>query len=63
MGKQIRLPFSKFEKNIYLFNTKSEIEVFEKFEDFLSFAERQSGQKLNAIPTDNGMEFMNKRIL
>ncbi|XP_075150565.1 uncharacterized protein LOC142224666 [Haematobia irritans] len=70
MGKQIRLPFNKNAHRASEIlelvhcdvcgpmeeHSLGESEVAAKFKEFLCFAERQSGEQLKTIRTDNGTE-------
>uniref|UniRef100_W4VRQ4 Putative retrovirus-related pol polyprotein from transposon tnt n=1 Tax=Corethrella appendiculata TaxID=1370023 RepID=W4VRQ4_9DIPT len=47
---------------VYFLKTKSQWEVCEKFQHFLNMAERQSGQQLKILRTDNGSEYVNHKF-
>ena len=47
---------------VYFLRTKSEDEVLKAFQTFHVLAERQTGQKIKIIRTDNGLEYTNKKF-
>lgn len=51
-----------FSRKLFLFVMKSKTEVFDIFSDFVNMAEKQTGQTLKAIRTDNGTEFVNQKF-
>ncbi|CAD7002894.1 unnamed protein product [Ceratitis capitata] len=49
-------------RRIFTFFLKSKDEVFENFVTFKNMVERQTGQKIKALRSDNGREYINKRF-
>lgn len=47
---------------VYFLQEKSAESVYNAFEDFRCMAERQTGQKMKTIRTDNGKEFTNRKL-
>ncbi|XP_062704663.1 uncharacterized protein LOC134286966 [Aedes albopictus] len=47
---------------IYFLEEKSGESVYKAFENFRSMAEKQTGKQLKTLRTDNGKEFVNKRL-
>lgn len=51
-----------FSRKTFVYFLKAKSETFEKIQEFKSFAETQTGKKLKVLRTDNGGEFVNKRV-
>jgi len=49
-------------RRVFVYFLKGKDEVFEKFKTFKNMAEKQTGQKLKAIRSDNGREYVNKQF-
>lgn len=46
----------------YVYFLKNKSEVKKKLENFITLAERETGYKVKALRSDNGLEFLNKEI-
>ncbi|KAK4402106.1 Retrovirus-related Pol polyprotein from transposon TNT 1-94 [Sesamum angolense] len=51
-----------FSRKVFVFLMKHKSEVFEKFKMWKSLVENQTGKKLKALRTDNGLEFCNQQF-
>lgn len=49
-------------RKTFIYFLKNKSEVFEKFTVFKAFAENQCGKKIKILRTDNGTEYVNKRM-
>ena len=62
-GNRYALTFvDDFSRKVFLYLLKSEDQVFEKFCQFKAFAENQTGKKIKSFRSDNGGEYVNKRL-
>ncbi|KAL2243544.1 UNVERIFIED_CONTAM: Retrovirus-related Pol polyprotein from transposon TNT 1-94 [Sesamum indicum] len=51
-----------FSRKVFVFLMKQKSDVFEKFQTWKNLVENQTGYKLKALRTDNGLEFCNKQF-
>ncbi|KAK4403516.1 Retrovirus-related Pol polyprotein from transposon TNT 1-94 [Sesamum angolense] len=51
-----------FSRKVFVFLMKHKSEAFEKFRNWKTLVENQTGQKLKALRTDNGLEFCNQNF-
>lgn len=51
-----------FSRKTFVYFLKEKSEAFEKIKDLKIFAETQTGKKLKVLRTDNGGEYVNKRV-
>ncbi|KAK4384556.1 Retrovirus-related Pol polyprotein from transposon TNT 1-94 [Sesamum angolense] len=51
-----------FSRKVFVFLIKQKSEVFEKFKNWKTLVENQTGKKLKALRTDNGLEFCNQQF-
>ncbi|CAA7036371.1 unnamed protein product [Microthlaspi erraticum] len=49
-----------FSRKVWIFFLKTKDEAYSKFVEWLAFVENQSGKKLKALRTNNGLEYCNK---
>lgn len=62
-GNRYALTFvDDFSRKVFLYLLKSKDQVFEKFCQFKAFAENQTGKKIKSFRSDNGGEYVNKRL-
>lgn len=51
-----------YSKKIFLYTLKLKSEVFEKFKEFKTLVENQTGKKIKRVRSDNGGEYDNKKF-
>ncbi|KAL2251634.1 UNVERIFIED_CONTAM: Retrovirus-related Pol polyprotein from transposon TNT 1-94 [Sesamum indicum] len=51
-----------YSRKVFVFLMKQKSDVFEKFQSWKNLVENQTGFKLRALRTDNGLEFCNKQF-
>ncbi|KAL0361624.1 UNVERIFIED_CONTAM: Retrovirus-related Pol polyprotein from transposon TNT 1-94 [Sesamum radiatum] len=51
-----------FSRKVFVFLMKHKSEVFEKFKTWKTLVENQTGKRIKALRTDNGLEFCNKQF-
>lgn len=51
-----------FSRKLWLFPIKKKSDVFEKFQQFQACAERESGEKIISVRSDNGGEYVNNQF-
>ncbi|KAH9671238.1 Integrase catalytic domain-containing protein [Citrus sinensis] len=51
-----------FSKRVWVYVLKHKDQVFEKFKEWKSLVENQTGRKMKKLRTDNGLEFCNQRF-
>ncbi|KAL0439031.1 UNVERIFIED_CONTAM: Retrovirus-related Pol polyprotein from transposon TNT 1-94 [Sesamum latifolium] len=62
-GNRYFLPIiDNYSRNVFVFLMKHKSEVFEKFKNWKVLVENQTGNKLKALRTDNGLEFCNQQF-
>ncbi|KAL0313432.1 UNVERIFIED_CONTAM: Retrovirus-related Pol polyprotein from transposon TNT 1-94 [Sesamum radiatum] len=51
---------NNYSRKVFVFLMKNKSDVFEKFRNWKVFVENQTGKRLKALRTDNGLEFCNQ---